>query len=94
MPTAADAWSQEMVVKVKEPKADEFQFLRKNLTLFTYLHLAAYPAVAEALLKSKTTSVAYETVQLANGALPLLAPMSEVAGRLGPSDGRTFPRTP
>ncbi len=90
VPTAADAWSQEMVVKVKEPKADEFQFLRKNLTLFTYLHLAAYPAVAEALLKSKTTSVAYETVQLANGALPLLAPMSEVAGRLAPQMGAHF----
>ena len=90
VPTAADAWSQEMVVKVKEPKAEEFQFLRKDLTLFTYLHLAAYPAVAEALLKSKTTSVAYETVQLANGALPLLAPMSEVAGRLAPQMGAHF----
>jgi alanine dehydrogenase len=90
VPTAADAWSQEMVVKVKEPKAEEFQFLRKDLTLFTYLHLAAYPAVAEALLASKTTSVAYETVQLANGALPLLAPMSEVAGRLAPQMGAHF----
>jgi alanine dehydrogenase len=79
-----------MVVKVKEPKAEEFQFLRKDLTLFTYLHLAAYPAVAEALLASKTTSVAYETVQLANGALPLLAPMSEVAGRLAPQMGAHF----
>jgi alanine dehydrogenase len=79
-----------MVVKVKEPKAEEFQFLRKDLTLFTYLHLAAYPAVAEALLATKTTSVAYETVQLANGALPLLAPMSEVAGRLAPQMGAHF----
>ncbi|MEP6295892.1 MAG: alanine dehydrogenase, partial [Ilumatobacter sp.] len=50
VPTAADAWSQQMVVKVKEPKAEEFQYLREDLTLFTYLHLAAYPAVAEALL--------------------------------------------
>ena len=58
VPTAADAWAQEMVVKVKEPKAEEFQYLREDLTLFTYLHLAAYPAVAAALLAAKTTSVA------------------------------------
>ncbi len=88
--TAADAWSQEMVVKVKEPKPEEFQYLREDLTLFTYLHLAAYPAVAEALLAAKTTGVAYETVQTANGALPLLAPMSEVAGRLAPQMGAHF----
>jgi alanine dehydrogenase len=88
--TAADAWAQEMVVKVKEPKAEEFQYLREDLTLFTYLHLAAYPAVAEALLAAKTTSVAYETVQTADGQLPLLAPMSEVAGRLAPQMGAHF----
>jgi alanine dehydrogenase len=88
--TAADAWGQEMVVKVKEPKAEEFQFLRPDLTLFTYLHLAAYPAVADALLEAKTTAVAYETVQLADGSLPLLAPMSEVAGRLAPQMGAHF----
>ncbi|MFT4658793.1 MAG: alanine dehydrogenase [Ilumatobacter sp.] len=90
VPTAADAWAQEMVVKVKEPKAEEFQYLREDLTLFTYLHLAAYPAVAEALLAAKTTSVAYETVQTADGQLPLLAPMSEVAGRLAPQMGAHF----
>ncbi|MGA9279202.1 alanine dehydrogenase [Ilumatobacter sp.] len=90
VPTAADAWSQEMVVKVKEPKEEEFQYLREDLTLFTYLHLAAYPAVAEALLRTKTTSVAYETVQLDDGSLPLLAPMSEVAGRLAPQMGAHF----
>lgn len=90
VPTAADAWSQDMVVKVKEPKAEEFQYLRQDLTLFTYLHLAAYPAVAEALLAAKTTSIAYETVQTANGSLPLLAPMSEVAGRLAPQMGAHF----
>ena len=90
VPTAADAWSQQMVVKVKEPKAEEFEFLREDLTLFTYLHLAAYPEVAKALLAAKTTSLAYETVQLANGALPLLAPMSEVAGRLAPQMGAHF----
>ena len=87
VPTAADAWGQQMVVKVKEPKAEEFGFLRPDLTLFTYLHLAAYPAVAEALLAAGTTALAYETVQLPGGALPLLAPMSEVAGRLAPQMG-------
>ncbi len=90
VPTAADAWAQEMVVKVKEPKEEEFQYLREDLTLFTYLHLAAYPAVADALLAAKTTSVAYETVQLDDGSLPLLAPMSEVAGRLAPQMGAHF----
>ncbi len=90
VPTAADAWSQQLVVKVKEPQADEFAFLRPDLTLFTYLHLAAYPEVATALLAAKTTALAYETVQLDNGALPLLAPMSEVAGRLAPQMGAHF----
>lgn len=90
VPTAADAWSQEMVVKVKEPKAEEFQFLRKDLTLFTYLHLAAYPEVASALIAAGTTSFAYETVQTKDGALPLLAPMSEIAGRLAPQMGAHF----
>ena len=90
VPTAADAWAQQMVVKVKEPKEDEFGFLRRDLTLFTYLHLAAYPAVAKALIDTGTTSLAYETVQSANGALPLLAPMSEVAGRLAPQMGAHY----
>jgi len=90
VPTAADAWAQEMVVKVKEPKEEEFGFLRADLTLFTYLHLAAYPEVAKALLAAKTTALAYETVQLADGSLPLLAPMSEVAGRLAPQMGAHF----
>jgi alanine dehydrogenase len=90
VPTAADAWSQQMVVKVKEPRPEEFGFLRADLTLFTYLHLAAYPEVAEALLTAGTTALAYETVQLDSGALPLLAPMSEVAGRLAPQMGAHF----
>ncbi|MEY4080890.1 MAG: alanine dehydrogenase [Actinomycetota bacterium] len=90
VPTAADAWSQQMVVKVKEPKPEEFGFLRPDLTLFTYLHLAAYPAVAEALLANNTTAFAYETVQMRDGSLPLLAPMSEVAGRLAPQMGAHF----
>jgi alanine dehydrogenase len=88
--TAADAWAQQMVVKVKEPKPEEFAFLRPDLTLFTYLHLAAYPEVAAALISSGTTGVAYETVQAADGSLPLLAPMSEVAGRLAPQMGAHY----
>jgi alanine dehydrogenase len=88
--TAEDAWAQQLVVKVKEPKPEEFGFLRPDLTLFTYLHLAAYPDVAEALRTSGCTAIAYETVQLPNGALPLLAPMSEVAGRLAPQMGAHY----
>jgi alanine dehydrogenase len=90
VPTAADAWAQQMVVKVKEPQAVEYPFLRHDLTLFTYLHLAAYPEVANALLEARCTGVAYETVQLPDGALPLLAPMSEVAGRLAPQMGAHY----
>ena len=94
VPTAADAWSQSMVVKVKEPTEKEFGFLRPDLTLFTYLHLAAYPKVAKALLERKTTGIAYETVQLADGSLPLLAPMSEVAGRLATQAGAHYLQRP
>jgi alanine dehydrogenase len=79
-----------IVLKVKEPQRSEFAFLRRDLTLFTYLHLAAYPDVAAELLAAGTTGIAYETVQLANGALPLLAPMSEVAGRMAPQVGAHF----
>src|SRR5207245_719254 len=76
------AWGAEVVVKVKEPQPDELARLRPDLILFTYLHLAAYPDVARALLDAGTTGLAYETVQLDSGTLPLLAPMSEVAGRM------------
>jgi alanine dehydrogenase len=79
-----------IVLKVKEPQASEFPLMRRDLTLFTYLHLAAYPDVADALLAAGTTGIAYETVQLASGALPLLAPMSEVAGRMAPQVGAHF----
>lgn len=92
--TAADAWSQEIVVKVKEPKEEEFGFLRDDLTLFTYLHLSAYPKVAAALVASGTTAIAYETVQAADGSLPLLAPMSEIAGRLATQAGARFLERP
>ncbi len=94
VPTAADAWSQRMVVKVKEPTEQEFGFLRPDLTLFTYLHLAAYPKVAKALLDNRTTGIAYETVQLPDGSLPLLAPMSEVAGRLATQAGAHYLQRP
>lgn len=85
--TAQEAWAQEMVLKVKEPIAQEFGFLREGLLLFTYLHLAAEKPLTEKLLEAKTTAIAYETVQLDNGSLPLLTPMSEVAGRMAPQVG-------
>lgn len=80
---AADIWGDaEMVVKVKEPISSEYGYFREDLTLFAYLHLAAEPELTKALIDSKMTAIAYETVQLTTGQLPLLAPMSEVAGRL------------
>ena len=85
--SAAEAWGAHLVVKVKEPQPEEFGFLRSDLVLFTYLHLAAYPEVGRALLEAGTTAVAYETVQLEDGSLPLLAPMSEIAGRLAAQVG-------
>jgi alanine dehydrogenase len=86
--SAEEAWAEgELVLKVKEPIADEYGFLRSDQVLFTYLHLAADEALTRALLAAGTTAIAYETVQTRNGALPLLAPMSEVAGRLAPQVG-------
>ena len=82
-----EAWAAHLIVKVKEPQEEEFQFLRKDMVLFTYLHLAAYPKVGEALIESGTTAIGYETVQTENGILPLLAPMSEIAGRLAAQVG-------
>jgi alanine dehydrogenase len=81
VPTAADAWAAQMVIKVKEPVPTEYGFLRKDLLLFTYLHLAADKKLTEELVKSKTTGIAYETVQIGRR-LPLLEPMSEIAGRM------------
>jgi alanine dehydrogenase len=81
--TAADVWSEaELLLKVKEPIASEYGYLRADQVLFTYLHLAADQPQTDALLASGTTAIAYETVQTDAGALPLLRPMSEVAGRL------------
>jgi alanine dehydrogenase len=85
--SAAEAWAQEMVLKVKEPVEQEYGFLRADLLLFTYLHLAADRPLTEALLAAGTTAIAYETVQLPSGTLPLLTPMSEVAGRMAPQVG-------
>ena len=88
---ASEVWERsQLVCKVKEPLPDEFVWLRDDLTLFTYLHLAAYPQVADALLEHGTTAIGYETVQLADGSLPLLAPMSEVAGRMSVQIGAHF----
>ena len=85
---ADDVWSEaELVLKVKEPMPLEYARMRRGQTLFTYLHLAASRSCTETLLASGTTSIAYETVQTADGALPLLAPMSEVAGRLSAQVG-------
>ncbi|MGQ0826038.1 MAG: alanine dehydrogenase [Actinomycetota bacterium] len=89
--SADEVWGRaRLVLKVKEPQPHEFGYLRRDLVLFTYLHLAAYPEVAMALLDAGTVGIAYETVQLASGALPLLAPMSEVAGRMAPQIGSHF----
>lgn len=82
VPTAKEAWDADMVIKVKEPLEPEFGYFKENLILFTYLHLAPEVPLTKALLAKKVTAIAYETVELANGALPLLAPMSEVAGRM------------
>ncbi len=79
---AAQAWDADVVVKVKEPLEQEFGFLRPRLVLFTYLHLASDPELAMVLLENKVRGIAYETVELADGSLPLLAPMSQVAGRV------------
>ncbi len=89
--TAEEVWARSgLVCKVKEPQESEFGVLRPDLVLFTYLHLAAYPGVADALLAAGTTGIAYETVQTPDGALPLLAPMSEVAGRMSIQVGAHF----
>src|ERR1700721_282782 len=88
IPDADEVWGiADMVLKVKEPIREEYHRMRPGLTLFTYLHLAADKACTDALLTNKVTGIAYETVQLADGSLPLLAPMSEVAGRLAPQVG-------
>jgi alanine dehydrogenase len=88
---AADVWDQaDIIMKVKEPLPEEYGFFREGAILFTYLHLAAEPKLAEALVQSKITAIGYETIQLGNGSLPLLTPMSEVAGRMSVQVGAQF----
>ena len=82
VPTGADAWSAQMVVKVKEPQPSEYELMRPDLVLFTYLHLAAEERLTREMMARGLTGIAYETVELPNGQLPLLTPMSEVAGRM------------
>ncbi len=88
--TAKEAWKAEMVMKVKEPIANEYDFFYEGLILFTYLHLAPEPELTEALLKNKVVGIAYETVQLPNRSLPLLTPMSEVAGKMATQIGAQY----
>ena len=94
VPTAADAWGAEMVVKVKEPIAVEYPFLRSDLVLFTYLHLAAEEKLTRAMIDSGVTGIAYETVEAPDGSLPLLTPMSEVAGRMAVQVGAYYLERP
>jgi alanine dehydrogenase len=88
--TASEAWSMDMVMKVKEPLASEYSYFREGLILFTYLHLAPEPELTKALIENKVVGIAYETVQLSNRSLPLLTPMSEVAGRMAAQIGAQF----
>ncbi len=93
--TAADVWKKaELVVKVKEPQPSEYGFLRPNLTLFTYLHLAPLPELTNRLIESRTNGVAYETIVEPDGTLPLLTPMSEVAGRMAVQVGAQYLEAP
>jgi len=88
--SAEEAWSQEMVMKVKEPTPEEYGYFREGMILFTYLHLAPEPELTKAMLEAKVTGIAYETVQLPNNSLPLLTPMSEVAGKMSTQIGAQF----
>jgi alanine dehydrogenase len=92
--TAKEAWSADMVMKVKEPLPEEFEYFREGLILFTYLHLAPEYDLTKALIDKKVTAIAYETIQLENGLLPLLMPMSEVAGRMSIQIGAQFLEKP
>jgi len=95
VPAAADVWRRsELLVKVKEPLPPEFGLLHSGLILFTYLHLAALPEATQALLDSGCVAIAYETVQLPDGSLPLLIPMSQIAGRMAPEVAAQWLRKP
>ncbi len=93
--SAAEIWRRSgLIVKVKEPQPSEYQFFRPGLLLFTYLHLAPLPGLTEALLKSQVTSIAYETIRERDNSLPLLTPMSEVAGRMAVQVGAQYLERP
>lgn len=95
LPDAASIFGEsDLILKVKEPQAKEVPMLRKGQILFTYLHLAAHPKLTNDLCKTGATCIAYETVQTANGALPLLTPMSEIAGRLATQIGASYLEKP
>ena len=88
---AEDVWADaELILKVKEPLAPELELIRPGQVIFTYLHLAAHPDLTQALVRSKVTAIAYETVESPDGGLPLLAPMSEIAGRMAPHVAATL----
>ncbi|TMJ15816.1 MAG: alanine dehydrogenase, partial [Bacillati bacterium ANGP1] len=88
--SAREAWDAEMVMKVKEPIPEEYPYLQPRRILFTYVHLAAALELTQILLESGTVTIAYETVQLPDGELPLLTPMSEVAGRMAVQEGAFY----
>jgi alanine dehydrogenase len=93
--TAAEVWApSDLVVKVKEPQPSEYDFLRPGLVLFTYLHLAPLPDLTERLVKARVNAVAYETIRERDGSLPLLTPMSEVAGRMAVQVGAVYLEAP
>jgi alanine dehydrogenase len=92
--TPAEIWAMDMIMKVKEPIPSEYRYFRAGLILFTYLHLAAEPELTKALTDNQVVGIAYETVQLENGSLPLLTPMSEVAGRMSAQVGARFLEKP
>lgn len=95
LPTIEEVYAAaDMIVKVKEPIAVEYPLVRKGQVLFTYFHFASDPALTEAMIKSKAICIAYETVQLPDGSLPLLVPMSEVAGRMSVQEGARFLEKP
>ncbi len=95
LPTAAEVWRRaDLVVKVKEPQASEYEHLRPGLILFTYLHLAPLPELTSRMLEAKVAGVAYETIHDPDGSLPLLTPMSEVAGRMSVQVGAQYLEAP
>src|SRR4051794_25716919 len=95
LPDAADVWNKaDLVIKVKEPQPCEYEFLRPDLTLFTYLHLAPLPELTDKLIEAQVNAVAYETIREADNSLPLLTPMSEVAGRMAVQVGAQYLEAP